>query len=287
MTDFRPRSFAELGTVWPPELDHVSASSLTMFARCPEQWRQRYCLGKRSAPSAAAIVGKADHQALAFNFEQKIETREDLPAAEVAELFAHTYEGELDMYGGATEVEWGRTRLTGADAKKAAAKTKDQGIELVALYTLTVAPTVQPTDVEVFFQVETEGVPVRIDGYIDVETETTLIERKTAQRTLSKPNPDWIVQGRIYQAVKKKPLVWHQSVRKAAPECMTDVEVPTMRLELDEQRNAQTTTLIQQTIRTIGYFHSLYGPDQIWPGALTHPWACGYCAYKPGCEWWQ
>lgn len=276
---FRPRTFAEMAQNWPPDLDHVSASSLTMFARCPEQWRQRYCLGKISPPAAATIIGRADHHAIATNFEQKIESHDDLPVNEVLDVYLDTFDDQLEMSGGPTEIDFGKKRLTGEDAKKAAGKAKDDGAAIVSTYSASVAPSVQPTGVELRFHVETPELPVRIDGYIDVETAEGLIERKTGRRSMSEPAPDWIIQARLYQLAKPRPLQWHLSVMKKEPEV---VMLPQAH---DERRSRTALGLAQQSIRTIGFFYSLYGPEQAWPGALTHPWACGYCAYKPSCPW--
>ncbi len=30
-----------------------------------------------------------------------------------------------------------------------------------------------------------------------------------------------------------------------------------------------------------------FGPDETWPGTLSHDWACSYCGFKPTCAWWS
>ena len=60
---------------WPmAELPHISATSLRMFKRCPEQYRRRYLLGEKVPPAANMIWGSADHAAIGYNLAQKIDT---------------------------------------------------------------------------------------------------------------------------------------------------------------------------------------------------------------------
>ena len=40
---------------------HLSASQLSMMARCPVQWEFRYAKGIKSPPGVALLVGKATH----------------------------------------------------------------------------------------------------------------------------------------------------------------------------------------------------------------------------------
>jgi hypothetical protein len=56
-------------------VDHLSATQISMLNRCPEQYRQRYVLGKKERPGAALIVGGAFHEAIEDDFAGRSERR--------------------------------------------------------------------------------------------------------------------------------------------------------------------------------------------------------------------
>src|SRR5262245_66503615 len=93
---------------WPPELDHISASSLSMFTRCPEQWRRRYALGERRPPAMVGLWGRADHKAIEADLSNKLFEGSHLPVDDVRQLFVVEFEAQLDREGGLSEVDLGR-----------------------------------------------------------------------------------------------------------------------------------------------------------------------------------
>jgi len=52
------------------------------------------------------------------------------------------------------------------------------------------------------------------------------------------------------------------------------------------ENTRRVRTMVSQSMRTIAHFNTIYGPDNPWPGALAHPWACGFCGFRADCEWW-
>src|SRR3954463_13790861 len=86
---------------------HFSPSSIRMLKVCPEQYRQRYILGKKERPGEALTLGSSVHAAMAFNLEQKIESHEDLPEAEVLEYFHdQAWPAAIESDGGKDEIRW-------------------------------------------------------------------------------------------------------------------------------------------------------------------------------------
>lgn len=266
-------------TVWPGQLgDHLSASQLTMFQRCPEQFRRRYILRQFARPGAALVWGAADHFAHETNFRQKITTGTDLDTDTVKDAFAEGFEKAIDRNGGTAEVEWG-------DDKPA--DLKDKGVMLVEAYHRQVSPSVQPTSVEQKFEVRVAGVPVPIIGFVDVETDSRAIERKTSKQKASEIKPDWRIQGLLYQAVVRKPVEWHVSVKTKTPSVYTPETLPGLRLEHSPGIVRATGLLVGNLAQAMLAYWATFGPDQPWPGAITHPWACGFCGFRPSCAWWQ
>ena len=281
---FTPLTVAELETGhaivsdWvSPMPNHLSASQLAMFQRCPEQWRRRYLLGQKERPGAAMVWGIADHYAHEQNFRQKITSGVDIPKADVEIAFAEGFDQAVERGGGASEIQW--------DDKPG--DVKDQGVVLVGAYHDRVSPHVQPVTVEEKFSVDIPGVPVPVIGYVDLTTASEGIERKTAKRREPKPKPDWVIQGRLYQAVKQLPMEWHLSVKTKTPAVYApglgqrDLRLPLVQATVDS-----TIVLVRTVAQAMLAYLRMYGPDAPWPGGITHPWACDFCGFRPTCAWW-
>jgi len=265
-------------TAWPAGLpDHLSASQANQFLRCAEQYRQRAVLGRKERPAGALVWGSADHYAHEQNFAQKIRSGEDIGEGDVKLAFAEGFDQAVERNGGESEVDWG-------DDKPG--EMKDRGATLVGVYHQQVSPRIQPTAVETKFSVELPGVPVPVIGYVDLTTEQTVIERKTAGRAEKKVKPDWRVQGSLYQAVTELPVEWHVSVKSKTPAVYTPLEAPDLALARNLAAVGATKALMRTVALGILSYWNTYGPDEPWPGAVTHPWACDFCGYRPECAWW-
>ncbi len=284
--DWLDAEFAEEPLAWPAELpDHLSASSATMYHRCREQWRLRYIDGAKEAPSGSLLWGIADSEAAALNFRQKIGTYEDLPAADVTEMFAGTLDAKVDEYGGESQIHW--------DDGSSAAKVKDDGTRLAALYLDQAAPHVQPVAAEGRVEFTIPGVPVPIIGYLDVETEQQIIERKTAKQKFSggKPAGNYLAQARVYQLALAKPLHFHVSTKTKVPAVYTPLEEAGLALPYTEAENSRTEAWLRATARAIVSDLQAFGSEGPWPGseALLMP-PCSWCGWGPNaantCRWW-
>src|SRR5579871_349320 len=121
-------------------VEHLSATSTSMFMRCPEQFRRRYVLGEKERPGGALVLGRGFHFAQETNFRQKLETYRDLPMDDVVGAYHAGWDQEVAKYGGAGEIEW--------DDRLKPDTLRHRGEELVRQYHLAVAPKMQPTTVE-------------------------------------------------------------------------------------------------------------------------------------------
>lgn len=264
---------------WPDQLgDHLSATRLSMFQRCPEQYRRRYILGQKERPGAAMVWGSADHYAHEQNFTQKITSGEDISDADVQLAFAEGFDQAVERGGGEAEVEWGFDK-PGA--------LKDAGAKLVSVYHAQVSPRIQPTAVEEKFSVALPGVPVPVIGYVDVKTAGEAIERKTAKAKQPKPKPDWRIQGLLYQAVDGRPVDWHVSVKTKLPAVYTPLEEVALKLPVNARTVDATKVLVRTISQAMLAYWRMYGPSEPWPGAITHPWACDFCGFRKDCAWWE
>lgn len=268
--------------VWPKELHgrgHLSASQLTLFSRCPEQYRRVYVLGERRPPAGALIFGSADHKAHELNFTQKITSGADISVGDVELAFAEAFDREVNKAGGTGEVDWESDKP---------GELKDKGIALVGHYHRKVSPFVQPIAVEARFEITVPGVPLPIIGYVDVEEEADLIERKTAKRKESAIKPDWRLQGLLYQSVREKPVDWHLSTKTKLPAVYTPTDEPGLHLAYSPLAVKTAHNFCRAIAGQIVALFNQYGPDEPWPtGAPVYGWACGFCGFRPTCPWWE
>lgn len=271
---------------WPAELpQHLSASSLSMLERCPEQWRRRYLLGEKEPPSGSLVWGTVDGKAHAVNFTQKIESHEDLPVSEVQEAFAALVDKEVDERGGASEIDW---------RDDTPATVKDRGAALVGVYHREVSPRVQPTAVEEHFALEIPGVPVPYIGYIDVSTEQASLERKTAAQRSKTIPPQYQLQTLGYALARSRPIEVHISTRTKVPAVVTPAEEPGLELGFTPGLPARAERVIAARARYLLSLFIEFGPYEPWPDAIgTMAWhtaVCEMCGYGPTganrCPWW-
>lgn len=145
----------------------LSPSQVRTFMDCPTRWWYRYGLHLADPVNAARALGIAVHDALAENFRQKAETREDLPLEAIAPVYEQAFAAAFDS--------------AVLREKDNAAELKVQGAQMIALYLTEAAPTIQPAAVEV--PIETECGGVRVQGRLDlIDADGAITDYKTAAR---------------------------------------------------------------------------------------------------------
>ncbi len=168
-----------------PQL-HVTA--LDTFARCGEQFRQRYILGRKRAPAVAQVVGSGVHLAVAANFNSKLESGELLPVDQVIQqardAVDRSFQGEIEL--DPEECAAGKSTIKGAAI--------DSAVRLAEAHAESVAPAIEPVTVERSFSLRLDEflaareISGELDlvGTIDLEQETEDGERirdlKTTRR---------------------------------------------------------------------------------------------------------
>jgi hypothetical protein len=148
----------------------LSPSQVATWFDCQARWMFGHVLNLPDPGNSKLALGAAVHDALAFNYHQKIDTRSDLPVAEVQANF---------------DIAWSQA-LEGAKLQKdeKPAEIAGAGRRLVGMYMRDVAPKVQPLAVEK----EVSGViaGVRVRGKVDVIDSNHMVhETKTLSQTPS------------------------------------------------------------------------------------------------------
>lgn len=261
---------------WPAEIKHLSTSSMKKFLECPERWRLHYLKREREITQGYWLFqGSVNHRSIDWGLREKMTTGRLPEVKQVLERFDHEWEAELVERGGVDALQW-------RDSTPSAAK--DQTAGLVKAY-MPIAQTLNPIALEQRFDVDIPLVPVPLMGYIDIEEETRLIDRKDVPSRQRKPKSDWVMQGGIYTAVKQKPIDFHVSTKTKMPMVYTPGVDPELAMPAWSERRMHL--YVQRVARSISNLYTQYGPDDVWPGnGVLHPFACDYCGVRPLCSWW-
>ena len=143
----------------------LSPSQVSLFLNCPAKWMFRYLLDLKDPGTAATALGKAFHETIAHNFQQKQETACDLPLAECLEVFGNVLGRELEQ-----------VKLQKDEHPM---ELLELGTTMVAKYLGEAAPLIQPAAVESRVAGIIGG--VRVSGYVDLlDAEGRLIDSKSA-----------------------------------------------------------------------------------------------------------
>lgn len=287
LTDFDPKYTRPRGTWLDNRIAHLSASSIGMFRRCPEQWRQRYVLGKKEPPGEALTIGNFFHETMQFNYSQKTWSRTDRPLSEMLTFLQdEAVPRVLEAAGGVNEISWDLE-----DKWKALERARADSNRILSNYHAQVLPLVQPFETEQRLEWHITGVPVPVIGYLDVVAEgPEIVDTKTGKKVSNKVKPGWMTQGTLYASWSGIPVAYHSMSR--AGKIVTPLQSPEL-LVLPNQKEAVN---LAETIKTmIHMIETLYenpGPDRPWPtwgkfadwSMSTLP--CGYCGYRKDCVAW-
>jgi len=165
-----------------PGLSQVlSPTQVGCYADCSAKWWAKYGLELPDPKNGNLAMGIAFHGALAENFVQKIETKEDAPA----ELVERAFDAQWEAAAAADETVF-------RDDEEPA-EIAESGRRLVRAFMSEAAPLIQPAAVELPVTGAIGGTPVQ--GRIDVLTvEGTLIDFKTAAK-----KPGAMTHGQKFQ----------------------------------------------------------------------------------------
>jgi hypothetical protein len=264
-----------ISSEWPADIQHLSPSSMKKFMECPDKWRKHYLLREREITQGYWLFqGSTNHRSIDWALKEKMTTGKLPEVKQILERFDHEWTMELSDRGGVEALEW-RDSTPG--------EAKDQTAGLVKAY-VPIAQMLDPIALEQKWEIEVPHVPVPLMGYIDIELEDRLIDRKDVARRERKPKPDWVMQGGIYTAVKQKPIDFHVSTKTKMPMVYTPGVDP--ELAMPAWSTQRMHLYVQRVARAISTMYTQYGPHEVWPGATLHPFACDYCGLRANCAWW-
>jgi hypothetical protein len=243
-------------------IDHLSASSVNKFLRCPRQWQDSYILGRKGSVGNALIIGSFVHLALSRRMS-----------------------GKPDNFGG----DWLSAVEKDEDAEIIWKEDPDTsfriGMKMISDYWEAVGKHLKTVKTEQEFNVEIEGVGVPVVGFIDLETINTAIDYKSTayyNRKQVRPNREWIFQGKVYQIIVPKPFEIHVITRAKED----SIVVPTSQshpLHVRAGSPDRTAKIIRDAWSRMNWYAETLGLEQPWEGNPLHEWAGKYCGLGEEC----
>ncbi len=247
------------------ENKYLSVTQIKMFLRCPLQYKFRYIDGLKIPPTSSLTLGKSVHSALEGNYRQKIETKQDLPAEKMLDLFSDRWEKEVQE--------------TIFDEDENAGTIKDDGIKLVGIYHGQISPTIQPKLVEKEFNLSFENVNYTLKGIIDlVDVEGTIIDHKTAKRSMMTEDVESNIQLTCYS------LAYRSLFGTPEKELRFDVMVKTKIPKLQQISTSRTQADIDRFLKVVGYVSKAIQSGLFYP--CEDRQTCSWCGYRGICKSW-
>ncbi|MCL4735361.1 MAG: PD-(D/E)XK nuclease family protein [Candidatus Omnitrophica bacterium] len=254
-------------------VQHLSPSSLNMFARCGRQFMYRYLEGLIIPPGISAVRGTGAHQGVEVNLRSIMENGAPAPLEQVDEACLERI-----------NTEWERgVRLLPDEQDQPESKLRgdavDEAIRLSRTHYSNIAPELKPVHVERWFEINVPDLPCTIKGRIDLQEQSGIRELKTGR---AYPSED---------AAERSPqLTWYAIAAQALDGQMPDY------VALDHLVLTKTGVTVRQqsASRSGGDFHREINRAQlvahtiasdIYPPAQHDHWCCTpkWCGYWNRC----
>lgn len=167
----------------------LSYTKITTLLQCPRKYELKYIQRVEYLSSPALYLGGTAHQALAQGFREKMEGHLPTPD-DVAMLFSEYWDSRrfIEDEREEREIDW---------QKEDPADLKEAGVLLTRRYWETLAPHIEPSDVETPFEKDIGG--ITLVGRIDLITGNgRLVDWKTTKRAYSERDAARHLQPTLY-----------------------------------------------------------------------------------------
>jgi len=243
---------------------HLSVTQLNTYLRCPLQYFFRYTCHLKTPPNGDMTLGRTIHEVIAENYRQKMRTRQDLPVSQIVDMFSDRWEHQVE------EVAF--------DDQDKLGLLKDEGIRLLDLYHKTVAPTVQPVEVERQFLVETGATRLPLMGFIDlIDDQGNIVDHKTAKRSYPERAAEKDIQLTAYA------MAYRRLFGKDERSVRFDVMVRNKQPKMQQLSATRTQEDIDRFLAIAEQIERGINAEIFYP---NEGYVCGYCGFGEICEKW-
>lgn len=253
-------------------IEHVSASSLNRFIRCPESYRQRYVCGAKDPAGSKALVGSAVDKAIGDYYTARIGGGPGLELDAVEDSFRDHLLNESDSASYALDDETPGAMI-------------DKALPLVRAYLPVAQKMPDPIAVQKRIEIKRDSLPVPIIGYLDARFPSLVVDTKVAANKSF--HPDWHLAFRIYSAAEEVPAEAHVITKTKVPAVWTGADSPEYQESYSGAKADRTVRMVGQIIGSLESMLIMFGADNPWPQmGISHPWSCLVCSYRNGCPAW-
>jgi hypothetical protein len=272
-------------------LQHLSHSSYNRFALCPEDWRRRYILGERAAPTGSMFLGRRVDDTISLYYQRVLDHDERLDLDQLKDAYRDRWRADLEAERASLGIGWEED----LDA--------DRAFQLgLAALELTVKELVPRLGEPVAVQRKVEytlapGLEWSVVCYLDLETlrpdgerhVPTVVDYKVKSTPLTEYKADRDFQPAVYLAgrwLEGNPAAEFSFAQIAKPGArrkeMAASLVTTTR-SVGQLRGALVR--IAQAARQIVASYERFGPDEPWGFADPGAWKCSarYCEAWASC----
>lgn len=267
---------------------HLSYSGISMFTKCPMQFKFRYVDGLKRAPAGVQMtIGSAVHKGAEVTFKHKMKFNELLTPEDQNDA---TRDALIDAWDGDEEKDIDPVELTAEEKAIGKAKTKDKAIDIAValsdLHAKELAPTIMPYTVEEKFRLEIDGAKYDLLGYLDVTERhdlgdgevLKLRDLKTKGKSPSKGEADETLQFSIYALAM---FTMHGKLPDAiVMDCLVKTKTPKLVQQHTTRTKPQMIQLLQRIRITLEAIET-----GVFPPTDPTNWWCGdkWCGYWSDC----
>jgi PD-(D/E)XK nuclease superfamily len=266
-------------------LQHLSHSSYSRFVLCPEDWRRRYMLGEKTAPTGSMFLGRQVDDAITLYYRHILDHGEHLSVDQFKDAFWDGWEAAAEAEREQLGIAWD-TDLREDGAFKL-------GLDAVELTFSELIPHLgEPLAVQRKVEYTlAPGLEWSVLCYLDLETrrpdagalQPAVVDYKVKTTPLSQHKADHDFQPAVYLAGR-----WLEG-DPAAQFCFAQIAKPgPRRKEIGAsivttsrstgQLRGALARIAQAARQIVGYYER-FGPDDPWGFAEPGGWKCSerYC----------
>lgn len=255
---------------------HLSASSLELFAKCPEAWRRRYVEGDVIPPRLAMLKGKAVHKAIELNMRERMATGESLPTDSVCDAARDAFKTECT----------GGYQLGDGESEAVLPTLQDQAVALAKVHAEEQAPDYNPVAVEHRFRIELPALSHDVVGIIDVvDASGAIADFKTSKKRYSEDEAGASLQLSLYAASQATTNPDPDGTCEVRLDVLVDATKtkPPSRQVVRSYRDRSDLPVIANRLAVV----SKTITAELFPPAPTGAWWCseGWCGYWHSCPY--
>ncbi len=253
---------------------HLSASALSMYEGCGEQYRRRYIEGERIPPGIAMIKGSSVDDSVTGNLRNVIINEEMLLKEQVLTIAEEAINNRMnnqEVLFSDEEVHEGIKNVKG--------RTVDSVVSLSELHYDEIAPIIKPESVQMKWLLELEGFPFDLLGYIDIVEPETVRDTKVSGKSPNKNQADISEQLTLYALAV---FVQKKFIPKVFLDYLVDLKTKKS-VTLESTRTKSDFQAVMNRLETMA--HGIE-KEVFMPIDATH-WKCNpkWCGYYSTCKY--